>query len=226
MRPILARCTFLLFPFLSLPAFAQQSLDVLIERELPKLLETYRHLHMYPEVSYQEEKTSAFLAKELRELGFEVTERFGTYPEKGRTCHGVVAIMKNGSGPTVLVRTDMDALPVEEKTGLPYASTAKTRNDAGQEVSVMQACGHDLHMSSFLGTAAVLSKVKDRCHLIPKRKSNRGKTCYLSFNHRETNVIASLISLSVTSSTITTLPIRAGSTQVCRPSLRFLSTLR
>ena len=162
MRPILARCTFLLFPFLSLPAFAQQSLDVLIERELPKLLETYRHLHMYPEVSYQEERTSAFLAKELRELGFEVTERFGTYPEKGRTCHGVVAIMKNGSGPTVLVRTDMDALPVEEKTGLPYASTAKTRNDAGQEVSVMQACGHDLHMSSFLGTAAVLSKLKDR----------------------------------------------------------------
>lgn len=162
MRPIVARCTFILFPLLSLSAFAQQSIDVLIERELPKLLETYRHLHKYPEISYQEEKTSALLARELRESGFEVTERFGTYPEKGRTCYGVVAVMKNGGGPTVLVRTDMDALPVEEKTGLPYASTAKTRNDAGQEVAVMQACGHDIHMSSFLGTAAVLSKMKER----------------------------------------------------------------
>jgi hippurate hydrolase len=117
---------------------------------------------MYPEISYQEEKTSALIAAELRKLGFEVTERFGTYPEKGRTCYGVVAVMKNGSGPTVLVRTDLDALPVEEKTGLPYASKAKATNDDGQEVSVMQACGHDIHMSSFLGTAAVLSKMKDR----------------------------------------------------------------
>lgn len=156
------RCALLLFTLFYIPASAQQSLDVLIERELPKLNETYRHLHLNPELSYQEEKTSALLAKELRGLGFEVTERFGKYRERGRTSFGIVAVLKNGNGPTVLVRTDMDALPVEEKTGLPYASTAKARNDAGQEVSVMQACGHDIHMSSFLGTAAVLSKTKDR----------------------------------------------------------------
>jgi len=156
------RCACVLLTLFSYCPSAQQSLDALIERELPKLNETYRHLHLNPEISYQEEKTSVLLATELRGLGFEVTEHFGTYPEKGRTCYGVVAVMKNGSGPTVLVRTDMDALPVEEKTGLPYASTAKTKNDAGQEVFVMQACGHDIHMSSFLGTAAVLSKTKDR----------------------------------------------------------------
>ncbi len=162
MHSSLARCAFVLLPLFTVCVSAQQSLDALVERELPKLNETYRYLHMNPEISYQEEKTSAFLAKELRELGFEVTERFGTYRDQGRTCYGVVAVLKNGSGPTVLVRTDMDALPVEEKTGLPYASTVKTRNDAGQEVPVMQACGHDIHMSSFLGTASVLSKTKDR----------------------------------------------------------------
>ena len=162
MQPPILRCAILLLPLFARCASAQQSLDALIERELPKLTETYRHLHLNPEISYQEEKTSALLAKELRGLGFDVTERFGTYREEGRTSYGIVALLKNGNGPTVLVRTDMDALPVEEKTGLPYASTAKTRNDAGQEVAVMQACGHDIHMSSFLGTAAVLSKMKDR----------------------------------------------------------------
>jgi amidohydrolase len=162
MRRSIAHYAFVLLPFFCLRAFAQQPLDVLIEQELPKLNETYRHLHMNPEISYQEEKTSALLAKELQGLGFQITERFGKYRDEGRTCYGVVAVMRNGSGPTVLVRTDMDALPVEEKTGLPYASTVKARNDAGQEVPVMQACGHDIHMSSFLGTASVLSKTRDR----------------------------------------------------------------
>jgi hippurate hydrolase len=141
---------------------AQQIDDNLLERRMPKLREAYIWLHQNPEISYQEEKTSAFLAQQLRGLGFEVTERFGRYRDPERTCYGVVAVLKNGNGPTVMVRTDMDALPVEEKTGLPYASTVKAKNDAGQEVSVMHACGHDIHMSSFLGTAMLLSEMKDR----------------------------------------------------------------
>jgi hippurate hydrolase len=162
MRNSTARRALLLFPFFSLAAFAQQSLDALIDRELPKLCETYKFLHQNPEISYQEEKTSAFLAKELRGLGFEITDNFGRYRDEGRTSFGLVAVLKNGVGPTVMVRTDMDALPVEEKTGLPYSSTARTRNDAGQEVAIMHACGHDIHMSSFLGTATLLSRTKDR----------------------------------------------------------------
>jgi hippurate hydrolase len=140
---------------------AQQIDDTLLERHMPKLREAYIWLHQNPEISYQEEKTSAFLAQQLRGLGFEVTERFGRYRDPERTCYGVVAVLKNGKGPTVMVRTDMDALPVEEKTGLPYASTVKAKNDAGQEVSVMHACGHDIHMSSFLGTAMLLSEMRD-----------------------------------------------------------------
>lgn len=145
-----------------LTLFAQQADESLLERRMPKLLETYIWLHQNPEISYQEEKTSAFLAQELKGLGFEVTERFGRYREPGRTSYGIVAVLKNGTGPTVMLRTDMDALPVEEKTGLPYASRVKTKNDAGQEVPVMHACGHDIHMSSFLGTAMVLSGMRDR----------------------------------------------------------------
>jgi amidohydrolase len=148
---------------LALPTLrAQQPIDSLIERKLPKLVETYKYLHTHPEISYQEEKTSAFVANELRALGFDVTERLGKYDNPGRVGYGILAVLKNGNGPTVLVRTDLDALPVEEKTGLPYAITAKTRDDSGEEVSVMHACGHDIHMTSFLGTAAILSQLKDR----------------------------------------------------------------
>lgn len=143
---------------------AQQALDTMISESLPSLVETYKYLHTNPELSYQEEKTSAYVAKELRALGFEVTERVGNYEQSGRVCYGVVAVLKNGNGPTVLVRTDLDALPLEEKTGLPYASKVKTKNDAGEEVSVMHACGHDLHMTSFLGTARMLSKMKNQWH--------------------------------------------------------------
>lgn len=154
--------TLIFLPFVSGVLCGQQSFDTLIERELPKLVETYKYLHLNPEISYQEEKTSAYLAKGLRMLGFDVTERFGKYSDPNRVSYGVVAVMKNGEGPTVLVRTDMDALPIEERTGLPYTSTAKTKNDAGQEVSVMHACGHDIHMTSFLGTATLLSQLKDQ----------------------------------------------------------------
>jgi amidohydrolase len=155
-------CALAIFAFGHTSAFSQKSLDAIATRELPKLLETYKFLHLNPEISYQEEKTAALLAQRMKTLGFEVTERFGKYAEPSRTSYGIVAVMKNGNGPTVLVRTDLDALPVEEKTGLPYASTMKTKDDAGKEVLVMHACGHDIHMTSFLGAATILSELKSQ----------------------------------------------------------------
>ena len=146
------------------PAIAQQSLDSMLDREIAQLVSTYKMLHAAPELSHHEEKTAAFVASQLRALGFTVTERVGKYAQPEWTSYGVVAVMKNGAGPTVLVRTELDALPVEEKTGLPYASTVKTKNDAGQEVSVMHACGHDIHITSFLGTAKMLVALKDQWH--------------------------------------------------------------
>jgi amidohydrolase len=118
----------------------------------PELDALYLDLHRHPELSFQEEKTSATVAARLRALGFEVTERVGGF--------GVVGVLENGTGPTVLVRTDMDALPVEEKTGLPYASTVTARDDAGRTVPVMHACGHDVHMSAFVGAATLLSRAR------------------------------------------------------------------
>ena len=120
----------------------------------PELDKLYLDLHQSPELSLHEEKTSAKMAAHLRALGFEVTERVGGY--------GVVGVLKNGKGPTVLVRTDMDALPVEEKTGLPYASKVTVKDDSGATVPVMHACGHDIHMTSWVGAATLLSKARDR----------------------------------------------------------------
>ncbi|MGB3562874.1 MAG: amidohydrolase [Thermoanaerobaculia bacterium] len=130
--------------------------------EVDSLMEIYEHLHTYPELSYQEKESAALVARELRKLGFEVTEEVGDYGFEGRTSYGVVGVMRNGDGPTVMVRTDLDALPIEEKTGLPYASRAKGVSDSGSEVLVMQACGHDLHMTTFVGTARMLARIKDR----------------------------------------------------------------
>lgn len=140
----------------------QLSLDAMIERDIAAWLTVYRNLHAAPELSHREEKTAAFVAAELRKLGFTVTERIGKFENPAWTGYGVVAVMKNGPGPTVWVRTELDALPVEEKTGLAYASQVKTKNDAGLEVSVMHACGHDMHMTSFLGTAKILTELKSR----------------------------------------------------------------
>jgi hippurate hydrolase len=137
------------------------SVDSLIQKEYSSLESLYKHLHSNPELSYHEEKTSARIAEELKKLGFEVTEGFGNYLEPNRTAYGIVAVMKNGSGPTVMVRTDLDGLPMEEKTGMPYASKTKTKNDEGLEVSVMHGCGHDMHMTVFVGTARVLSSMKN-----------------------------------------------------------------
>ena len=140
----------------------QLSLDAMIDRDLASWLSTYKNLHQAPELSHREEKTAAFIAGELRKLGFTVTERIGKYQNSQWVGHGLVGVLKNGPGPTVLVRTELDALPVEEKTGVPYSSQVKTKNDAGVEVSVMHACGHDIHMTSFLGTAKLLTELKNR----------------------------------------------------------------
>jgi amidohydrolase len=130
--------------------------------ELPSLLSIYKDIHSHPELSGHEEKTAAIVAKELRAAGCEVTENFGKYDNPNLKCYGVIGIMKNGTGPTVLVRTDMDALPVEEDTGLPYASKVTTKDDNGREVHVMHACGHDAHMAAFVGTARALQRMKDQ----------------------------------------------------------------
>jgi len=130
--------------------------------ELPSLLSIYKDIHSHPELSGHEQSTAALVAKELRAAGCEVTENFGRYEEPNLKCYGVVGVMKNGNGPTVLVRTDMDALPVHEETGLPYASTVTTKNDEGRDVSVMHACGHDAHMAAFIGTARGLQRMKDQ----------------------------------------------------------------
>ena len=134
-----------------------------VERQLPALIETYKHLHRNPELSRHEEQTSALVAGELRKLGYTVTDHVGKY-EDGTQAFGVVAILENGAGPHVLIRTDMDALPVEEKTGLDYASTVKSTNAQGQQVGVMQACGHDLHMTVFLGMAREMAARKTQWH--------------------------------------------------------------
>jgi hippurate hydrolase len=161
MKKSIARVSLAIVLF-AVPVVAQQSLDAMIDRELAQLVNTYKMLHAAPELSHYEVKTSAFLAQQLRALGYEVTENVGKYDKPEWKGHGVVAVMKNGAGPTVLVRSDMDALPVEEQTGLPYASTVKTKNDAGQEVSVMHACGHDVHITSLIGTATMLARLKEQ----------------------------------------------------------------
>jgi hippurate hydrolase len=132
----------------------------MVTQEMDALLSTYKHLHSHPELSYYEKETAAYVASALRELGFEVTEKVGDYGVPGRTSYGLVAVLENGPGPTVMVRTDLDALPVVENTGVPYASTVTTELN-GDRVGVMHACGHDLHMTSFLGTARLLSQLRD-----------------------------------------------------------------
>ena len=144
--------------------FGQQTPQSLADAELPSLLTIYKDLHTHPELSMHEERSAAIVARELKVAGCEVTERVGKYDKPGATCFGVVGVMKNGAGPTVLVRTDLDALPVHEETGLPYASTVTTKNDEGKEVSVMHACGHDIHMSTLIGTARALGRLKDKWH--------------------------------------------------------------
>jgi amidohydrolase len=148
----------------AMPVRPQQSLDAMIDRDIAQLVSTYKLLHGAPELSHYEAKTSSFLAQQLRDLGYGVTENLGKYSNPMWQGHGVVAVMKNGDGPVVWVRTELDALPVQEKTGLAYASTVKTKNDAGQETFVMHACGHDIHLTSLLGAAKLLAELKSQWH--------------------------------------------------------------
>ena len=127
-----------------------------VDSVYPAAHDLYIDLHKTPELSSHETQTAAKLAARLRELGYTVTEGVGGA--------GVVAILKNGTGPTVMLRTELDALPVEEKTGLPYASKAHTLDDSGRDVPVMHACGHDLHMASLVGTAAIMAHSKESWH--------------------------------------------------------------
>ena len=141
---------------LALCAPAQQldeQISELVAAELDSLVGVYQQLHSHPELSFHENETAKRLVAQLAELGFAVTAGVGG--------HGLVGVLENGQGPTVLVRTDLDALPVTEKTGLPYASTVRTQDELDRDVGVMHACGHDIHMSSFLGAATVLVKLKN-----------------------------------------------------------------
>ncbi len=146
-----------------LTAQAPASLSSSAQAQLPALTETYRHLHSQPELSRHEEQTAAFFAAQLRSLGYTVTEHVGKYAD-GTQALGVVAILAQGAGSRVLLRTELDALPVEEKTGLPFASTVKTTNAQGQSLGVMHACGHDLHMTAMLGAARELAQRKSEWH--------------------------------------------------------------
>ncbi len=127
-----------------------------VDSVYPAMHELYLDLHKTPELSQHEVHTSAKMADGLRKLGFDVTTNIGGY--------GVVGVMKNGPGKTLLIRTDMDALPVVEQTGLPYASTVRVKDDSGNDVGVAHACGHDFHMSNWMGTATLLAKNKSRWH--------------------------------------------------------------
>jgi hippurate hydrolase len=147
----------LVFPLATLIA-AEADLPALVkarvDAEYPSLEAIYQKLHAHPELSFMEVKTAAFLAGELRALGFDVTEKVGNT--------GVVAVLKNGAGQTVLVRGDMDGLPVKENSGVPYASTDIVKDLAGRDQPAMHACAHDTHITNLVGTARVLVALKDR----------------------------------------------------------------
>jgi hippurate hydrolase len=140
-----------------------QALDTFIQKESPDLTAIYKDLHANPELSHHEERTSAILAKALREAGYTVTEHVGLYPD-GTHAFGVVGILKNGPGPQLLIRGDMDALPVTEETGLPYASHVIAKTPDGQSTGVMHACGHDVHTTVLIGTARALAASKSSWH--------------------------------------------------------------
>jgi len=149
----------------SLPVAGQSVPDLagLVDAQLPGLVATYKDLHLHPELSHYEVHTSAFLAAELRKAGYEVTERVGKYPDDSQ-AYGIVGALKNGAGRTVLVRTDLDGLPIEEQTGLPYASHDRGQTLDGNNAPAMHACGHDIHITSLLGAARVLAQLKDQWH--------------------------------------------------------------
>ncbi|MGC0117510.1 MULTISPECIES: M20 metallopeptidase family protein [Pseudoalteromonas] len=133
---------------------ANANLKQQVAESMPELESLYLHLHQNPELSYKEEKTAGRLADEMRRLGYDVTENVGGF--------GVVGMLKNGDGPTVMIRADTDGLPIIEETGKSYASKVKVKDDAGNLVGVMHGCGHDIHMTSLIGTAKQLMANKEK----------------------------------------------------------------
>lgn len=148
---------------LSLAPAVAQDVSAFEKQELPGLIDTYKQIHAHPELSHFEAKTSALVAAELRKAGYTVTDHVGVYPD-GSRAFGVVGMLKNGPGPTLLVRGDMDALPIIEETGVPYASHVTVKNKSGQDVGVMEACGHDVHTTVLIGTARALASAKSQWH--------------------------------------------------------------
>ena len=125
-----------------------------VDREYPSLFELYRHLHANPEIAFQEARTAQRMAQELEALGFEASRSIGG--------HGVVGLLRNGEGPTLMLRTDLDGLPITEETGLEYASKVRIQDPDGQSIGLMHACGHDVHMTCFVGAARILGREKKR----------------------------------------------------------------
>ncbi len=149
-------CAFLPVVLTALALAQAPSPSPQLEAIYPEVRALYLDLHQNPELSSHETQTAGKLAGRLREVGYQVTEHVGGT--------GVVAILKNGAGPTVMLRTELDALPVEEKTGLAYASKVRAKDDAGRDVGVMHACGHDVHMASLFGTAAIMARSREGWH--------------------------------------------------------------
>jgi len=141
-------------PLLSADAALKSAVAAKVAADYAQLDAFYKDLHLHPELSLMEERSAAKVAGVLREAGYEVTEKFGG-------C-GVVAVLKNGPGPTILIRADLDGLPVQEETGLAYASTVRTKDLAGREVPAMQACGHDIHMTCLVGAGRALASLRNR----------------------------------------------------------------
>ena len=159
---ILLLPAFVILPTLAVTVTAQD-LRSLVNSETPPLLDTYKDIHAHPELSHGEARTSGILVTALREVGFTVSERVGRYPD-GSQAYGVVGVLKNGTGPTLMIRADMDALPIVEETGLPYASHVTAKNTQGQTTGVMHACGHDVHTTVLIGTARALVAMKSQWH--------------------------------------------------------------
>ena len=139
-------------------------LHALVQSETPDLVATYKQLHQAPELSHQEAKTAAFMAAQLRAAGYQVTDHLGHYDNPKWTGYGLVAVLRNGPGPTLWIRSELDALPVAEQTGLPYASHVTAKSDDGATVPVMHACGHDIHMTVLLGTARAMVRLRSQWH--------------------------------------------------------------
>src|SRR6267143_1061092 len=149
---IASACAFAFLLGARISAQSKSGINADVQAAYPRSEALYLDLHQHPELSKHEVETAAKLANEIRQLGYEVTTGVGGT--------GVVGILKNGAGPTVMLRTELDALPVTENTGLPFASTTRTKDDAGLEVGVMHACGHDIHMAAWMGTARIMAATR------------------------------------------------------------------